>query len=173
MMGIASALMIHQYVYSPKRLDPTYVHFLNRQVQVPLASVKAVGQMQKGLPIDTAELAKALGDAFPAEKIDRYLASSSSSSSSSSNNNNKTPPYDSRELFTNGEMGALVLHPGVSFPKFVATFFLRGLKIAAPVGLSFSASPSPKKRRVPLTTSNRSTSPCTCSPCSSSLIRGC
>lgn len=33
LMSFASCIMIYQYVYSPKNLDPAYVHFLNRQVQ--------------------------------------------------------------------------------------------------------------------------------------------
>jgi len=110
LMSLASASMIHSWLFSPSSLDPSYVKFLSIQVPVPLPIVDALARMQAGLPIDIVALNKIRAEMkVPLLTIDPL-------------GYDKLPP---------GE----IVHPGQTFLRFFTVSFLSGVKKALPVYL--------------------------------------
>jgi hypothetical protein len=119
LMSISSAVMIWIYVFYPKCLDQSYVHFLNRHAQFPPLFVQGVGLMQSGLPLQNLKEINEIRNKLalpgtPPKPITNPLA------------------YDDPSLSAT-EKAKLLLHPTRPFPLFAILFFLRGFFLAVPV----------------------------------------
>ena len=127
LMSLASAFMIYTWLFHPKALDPSYVHFLSRQVQVPTIVVRAMASGQAGLPLENLEALNAARVAMaPKGTVVPLL----------------TDPlmYDAPHLSA-AEKAGMILHPGQSFLQFAVKYFINGLRNAAPVYVPVYAVP--------------------------------
>ena len=119
LMSASSAVMIYTWLFHPNALDKSYVHFLTRQVQVPVPIVRAIAHMQAGLPLENlAQLNAARHAVAPKDKAIKDIVDALG--------------YDS-PLLSTAEKAGNVLHPGQSFGEFASKYFVRGLRNAAPV----------------------------------------
>mmetsp|Transcript_10242 Transcript_10242/g.11805 ORF Transcript_10242/g.11805 Transcript_10242/m.11805 type:complete len:520 (+) Transcript_10242:220-1779(+) len=111
LMSIASASMIHSWIFSSSTLDPSYVKFLSVQVPIPLVAVNAVARMHTGRKIDIEALNLAR------KKIGASVLTGSS--------------YIHYDKLNSGE----IIHPGKSLPVFFIRSLISGMKRALPVYL--------------------------------------
>jgi hypothetical protein len=119
LMSLASSMMIYTWIFHPKALDPSYQHFLTRQVQLPYPIVRGISAAQLGLPLENLDAVN---------KARKMMAPKGVSLADITN----PFEYDSPSL-TAAEKASMLLHPGQSFGQFAVSFFINAIRNAAPV----------------------------------------
>ncbi len=120
LMCVSSMIMLHNWMYNPRTLDPAYSAFLTKHSQVHSVVRKGLADQQVGLPIDFA----AINEIRAKKGLHLELATPLSNG----------VDYDK---WAPGEL----LHPGKGMLRYFLKFFYNAMKNSIPVYLPVFAMP--------------------------------
>ncbi|GBG34594.1 Transmembrane protein 135 [Hondaea fermentalgiana] len=111
LMSVASASMLHSWMFSPDTLDPSYVRFLNVHSQMPAPVRESLASIYTGDPLPLAALAAARSRMAGSPRVLR------------------------EPLGADSWPGGELMHPTMSLAPFAVKFFVRAMQKSVPVYL--------------------------------------